>query len=85
MMLTIDQVQKAAEKAGQPAQEFCDSNAEIFRTLANTANISYDYFARTSDHQHKSAVQSAWVGDNRTFLEHEELSSHCGAAGFTQR
>jgi methionyl-tRNA synthetase len=55
------QVQKAAEKAGVSPQELCDANADIFRSLADTANISYDYFARTSDHEHKSAVQSAWV------------------------
>jgi hypothetical protein len=62
------QVQKAAEKAGVAPQELCDANADIFRALADRANISYDYFARTSDHGHKSAVQSAWVRGYRAVV-----------------
>jgi methionyl-tRNA synthetase len=54
-------VQRAAERAGVSPQELCDANADIFRSLADAANVSYDYFARTSEHGHKAAVQSAWA------------------------
>ncbi|KAF2405591.1 hypothetical protein EJ06DRAFT_526105 [Trichodelitschia bisporula] len=53
-------IQQAAEKAGSRPRFFCDQGATIFRSLADHANVSYDYFVRTSDPKHKDAVQYAW-------------------------
>ena len=39
---------------------------EDFQTLANEANIAYDHFIRTSDPDHRFAVQHFWV---RTITE----------------
>ncbi|KAJ4984456.1 methionyl-tRNA synthetase [Stagonosporopsis vannaccii] len=53
-------VQKAAAKAGVDAKAFCDKGANIFRDLARKAEISNDHFVRTTDQDHKDAVQYAW-------------------------
>ena len=53
-------VQRAATKVGSDPQAFCDQGAETFRQLAERAELSNDHFVRTSDAQHKEAVQHAW-------------------------
>ncbi|KAF2280834.1 methionyl-tRNA synthetase-like protein [Westerdykella ornata] len=53
-------VQKAAETAGIHAKVFCDEGAAIFQELAEKAYISNDHFVRTTDQDHKDAVQYAW-------------------------
>lgn len=54
-------IQKAAEVAGISAKELCDKNASKFLDLANEADISYDRFIRTTDHDHKLAVEAFWT------------------------
>lgn len=53
-------VQQAALRAQTDPQEFCDSGAETFKDLAKAANLSNDYFVRTTDPDHRDAVQYAW-------------------------
>jgi len=53
-------VQQAASKAASLPKTFCDQGAEQFKRLAGRADISYDYFMRTSDTKHIEAVQYAW-------------------------
>lgn len=53
-------VQQAAAKANKHPKEFCDATAETFKELAQRANISNDHFVRTSDEDHKDAVQYFW-------------------------
>jgi methionyl-tRNA synthetase len=53
-------VQQAAEKAHTSPQPFCDKGAEVFKTLAARCGISNDHFVRTTDPEHKEAVQYAW-------------------------
>ena len=53
-------VQKAAELASTPTKAFCDKNAQHFRDLAGAAKISYDRFIRTTDADHKVAVEHFW-------------------------
>lgn len=53
-------IQQAATKADMPPNEFCDMTAETFKSLAARANISNDYFVRTTDEDHKEAVQFFW-------------------------
>lgn len=53
-------VQKAAEKLDLPTKELCDKNAEVFKKLAETANVSYDRFMRTTDPDHRVAVEHFW-------------------------
>lgn len=53
-------VQKAAEKADVEPQALCDKNAEHFLELAKAANVSFDRFMRTTDQDHKAAVERFW-------------------------
>lgn len=60
--LTVRQVQKASEKAGMDPKTFCDQGAQIFKDLATKAGVSNEHFVRTTDQEHKDAVEYAWVG-----------------------
>lgn len=53
-------VQRAAELQDTPPKVFCDSTAETFKDLAKKANISNDYFIRTTDPDHRKAVEHFW-------------------------
>lgn len=53
-------VQRAAELQEVPPKIFCDSNAETFMDLAQKANMSNDYFIRTTDPDHREAVEYFW-------------------------
>jgi methionyl-tRNA synthetase len=50
-------VAQAAEKLGTTPRELADKNAERFRQLAKTLNVTNDFFIRTSDPEHEAAVQ----------------------------
>lgn len=60
-MLRFDQIQRASAKAGIEPKLFCDKGAAIFQELAQKALISNDHFIRTTDLEHKDAVEYAWV------------------------
>jgi methionyl-tRNA synthetase len=53
-------IQQAAAKANTPPKEFCDLTAETFKNLAEYANLSHDHFVRTTDADHREAVQYFW-------------------------
>jgi methionyl-tRNA synthetase len=53
-------IQRAAEKANTAPKEFCDLTAETFKSLAKRAELSNDHFVRTTDADHKDAVQYFW-------------------------
>lgn len=53
-------IQQAAAKADTPPKEFCDQNAETFKLLASRAKLSNDHFVRTTDDDHREAVQYFW-------------------------
>ncbi|MBD3328326.1 methionine--tRNA ligase [Candidatus Peregrinibacteria bacterium] len=53
----IDQV---AREKGMTNQELVDENAAAFKNLADKMNASNDYFVRTTDDDHKRAVQKLW-------------------------
>jgi methionyl-tRNA synthetase len=54
-------IQQAALKEGMPPKEFCDNNSNKFKDLAEHANISHDFFIRTTDQEHKDVVQQFWL------------------------
>ena len=54
-------IQRAAAKEGMPPKEFCDNNSAKFKELAGVANISHDFFIRTTDEDHKLAVEQFWL------------------------
>ncbi|KAF2099122.1 methionyl-tRNA synthetase [Rhizodiscina lignyota] len=53
-------IQQASAKAGSAPRPFCDKGAEIFKQLAEEAQIQNDYFVRTTAPSHRDAVQYAW-------------------------
>lgn len=53
-------IQKAAEKAGISSKDLCDKNSSTFLELAQATNVSFDRFIRTTDQDHKVAVQFFW-------------------------
>ncbi|KAF2749634.1 methionyl-tRNA synthetase-like protein [Sporormia fimetaria CBS 119925] len=53
-------VQKASEQAGMDPKLFCDRGAAIFKELTEKADVSNDYFVRTTDRNHRDGVQYAW-------------------------
>jgi methionyl-tRNA synthetase len=53
-------IQRAAQKAKTDTKVFCDETMKQFEELARKANISYDRFIRTTDPDHKEAVQHFW-------------------------
>ncbi|PVH78237.1 hypothetical protein DL98DRAFT_534095 [Cadophora sp. DSE1049] len=53
-------IQRAAAQAQTPPKEFCDLTAETFKSLAKRAGLSNDHFVRTTDPDHREAVQYFW-------------------------
>ena len=54
-------VERAAQKAGKPPQEFADEMAEtFFRQMCRDLNISNDDFIRTTEPRHHQASQEIW-------------------------
>ncbi|KZO92529.1 hypothetical protein CALVIDRAFT_520038 [Calocera viscosa TUFC12733] len=49
----------AAAKEVEP-QPFCDEVSQTFRNLADSANVSYTRFIRTTEQAHQDAVQHVW-------------------------
>ncbi|KAI3334391.1 tRNA synthetases class I (M)-domain-containing protein [Ustulina deusta] len=54
-------VQRAAELQDLHPKALCDANAETFKALAKKANIANDYFIRTTDPEHRDAVEHFWA------------------------
>ncbi|KAI1376495.1 methionyl-tRNA synthetase [Hypoxylon crocopeplum] len=54
-------VQRAAELQDVHPKALCDANSETFRDLAKKANISNDNFIRTTDPEHRDAVEYFWA------------------------
>lgn len=53
-------IQQAASLSDEDPKEFCDRVSETFKQLAARADLSYDHFIRTTDADHKEAVQHFW-------------------------
>ncbi len=53
-------IEESAQKFNKPTQEFADEISKTFRDLWDEFNISYDYFIRTTDEEHKTGVQKAF-------------------------
>src|SRR5438270_3266475 len=52
-----ERVAQAAERLGMTPQELVDQNAPKFQDLTKRLNATNDFFVRTSDPEHKKAVQ----------------------------
>jgi len=54
-------IEESAQKFNKPTQEFADEISKTFRDLWDEFDISYDYFIRTTDDDHKKGVQKAFM------------------------
>ena len=54
-------VEASAEKEGVAPQDFVDEVSQNFRELLTLMNVSNDQFIRTTDADHKKAVQHMWT------------------------
>ncbi|KAH0559669.1 hypothetical protein GP486_003814 [Trichoglossum hirsutum] len=53
-------IQQAAANAAVEPKAFCDEGAKVFKMLAERAELSNDHFVRTTDPDHRDAVQYFW-------------------------
>ncbi len=53
-------VEKSAQKAGIPPQDFTDRVSQNFRDLGGLLNFSNDDFIRTTEERHKRSCQALW-------------------------
>ncbi|MEI8097032.1 MAG: methionine--tRNA ligase [Candidatus Moraniibacteriota bacterium] len=51
---------QAAEKAGRLVEEFVQENAEKFKSLGQSLNLSFDQFIRTTESRHFVGAQKMW-------------------------
>ncbi len=51
---------QAAEKAGRKTEEFVAENAEAFKALAGSLDLSFDQFIRTTEDRHFQGAQKMW-------------------------
>ncbi|KAI1827892.1 tRNA synthetases class I (M)-domain-containing protein [Xylaria intraflava] len=72
-------VQRAAELQDLHPKALCDANAETFRDLAKMANIGNDYFIRTTDPEHRDAVEYFWerLHDSGYIYENKHEGWYC--------
>ncbi|KAI4202513.1 MAG: hypothetical protein LQ346_001976 [Caloplaca aetnensis] len=54
-------IQQAAQKASQNVRVFCNETYKPFHVLVERAEIQYDHFIRTSEPDHRLAVQHFWL------------------------
>ena len=54
-------IQQAASKQGKDVREFCDEMSQQFKSLAKEANVDWSHFIRTSEPDHRFAVQHFWL------------------------
>ena len=54
-------IQQAAQKQGKNVRAFCDEMCKPFESLAKEASIDWTHFIRTSEPDHRFAVQHFWL------------------------
>ncbi|EFW19787.1 methionyl-tRNA synthetase [Coccidioides posadasii str. Silveira] len=62
-------IQQAAASHGLEPIKLCDQNCQTFKDLAQKANVQHDHFIRTTDPEHRDAVQYFWeMLDHRGYI-----------------
>lgn len=67
-------IERSAQGAGMPTQEFTDKISQTFRDLWTTLSISYDDFIRTTEERHKKSVAAVWnkLKSNKVMVDGKE-------------
>ena len=54
-------IERSAAKAGKDVRTFCDESYKPFKALAGKIQVDWDHFIRTSEPDHRFAVQHFWL------------------------
>lgn len=65
---------QAAEKADRPVTEFVAENAESFKALAGSLDLSFDQFIRTTEPRHFEGAQKMWNAFKKEDLYRKKYS-----------
>jgi methionyl-tRNA synthetase len=72
-------IERAAREAGVTPKAFCDEVVTKFKTLWTRAEITHDRFVRTTDPDHKVAVEQVWkrIADQGDLYEADYDALYC--------
>ncbi|HEY6936920.1 MAG TPA: class I tRNA ligase family protein, partial [Terriglobales bacterium] len=72
-------VERAAQAAGKPAQQWADEVSSSFRQLWDLLGLSYNKFIRTTDAEHKRGVQEMFrrLRDNGYIYKGKYTGQYC--------
>ncbi len=68
---------QAAEKADVPIQEFVDKNAQIFKDLKKTLNLSFDDFIKTTEDRHIKGAEKLWLACKKDIYKKKYKGLYC--------
>lgn len=54
-------IQQAAQKANLPIDTYCNNISKEYESMFKNFNVDYSSFVRTTDKNHKLAVEKFWV------------------------
>jgi methionyl-tRNA synthetase len=74
-------IERAAREAGISPKAFCDQVVEKFKKTWTRSEITYDRFIRTTDDDHRAAVEQIWkrLEKKGDLYEHEYDALYCVA------
>lgn len=67
----------AAEKAGEPIENFVDRHSKNFYKLKDTLNLSFDDFIRTTEKRHIEGAQKMWLAAKEDIYQSEYEGYYC--------
>src|SRR6266446_5066593 len=72
-------IERAAQAAGKPPQQFADEVSSAFRSSWDRLGLSYDDFIRTTSDRHKQGVQALWrkIRDNGYIYKGTYTGQYC--------
>lgn len=65
---------QAAERVGRPVAEFVAENAESFKALAGSLDLSFDQFIRTTEKRHFEGAEKLWRSFKKDDLYQKKYS-----------
>ncbi len=72
-------IERSAQAAGKPPQQFADEVSAEFKKLWDRMGLSYDDYIRTTEERHKKGVQALWrrLRDNGYIYKGSYVGQYC--------
>jgi methionyl-tRNA synthetase len=72
-------IERSAQAAGKPPQQFADEVSAEFKKLWDRMGLSYDDYIRTTEERHKKGVQALWrrIRDNGYIYKGSYVGQYC--------